>query len=287
MSDRTRTPARSLGSQARTRRRLLQQGLRQGTRALYADPTFFDRLYGRRRSDVAFYVDAAQRHGGPVLELGVGTGRVAAAVAAAGIDVLGIDAMASMLRAARVHLQRSPPDVRARVELKRADMRKLQLGRRFPLVIAPFNTFTHLYTRREFEQVLAVCRQHLRRDGRLMFDVTMPDLPALMQDPERLYKVGRITDPRDGRRYAHSEASHYDVASQVRTVTMLFEPIDGVGPARAIPLTQRQFFPAELEALLAHGGFDLEARYGDFARAPVTFDSESQVIVARARSRAG
>ena len=49
------------------------------------------------------------------------------------------------------------------------------------------------------------------------------------------------------------------------------------------PLTQRQFFPAELEALLHYNGFDLESLTGDFDGEPITAASESQVLIARAR----
>jgi hypothetical protein len=50
---------------------------------------------------------------------------------------------------------------------------------------------------------------------------------------------------------------------------------------RAIPLAQRQFFPAELEALLHYNGFAIERRFGDFAFGPLADDSEIQAIVAR------
>ena len=229
-----------------------------------------------------FYVEIAERYGGPVLELGVGTGRVAFALAQAGIDVVGVDSMPSMLEHARTRGARLPRSIAARVELRRGDMRALRIGRRFPLVIVPFNAFTHLYTRRDVEQALRACRAHLLPRGRLVFDVVMPDLRALSQDPERLYKCGTTLDPRDGVRYAHYEASHYDPEAQLRSVTIVLETADGARRQRALPLTQRQFFPAELEALLFYNGFVIEQRYGDFAFGPLGPLSESQVIVARA-----
>jgi SAM-dependent methyltransferase len=277
-------PRRGGGSsEARELQRLTGRALRHGTRTLYADPALYDRLYGRRKRDVEFYVELARRRGGPVLELGVGTGRVAAALATEDIDVVGIDLMSEMLRKARERLARLPPQQRQRVVLRRGDMRRLRLNRRFALVFAPFNAFMHLYSRRDLEQALEVCRLHLEPAGRLAFDVLMPDLPALLQDPERLYACGSVVDPTDGRRYRHFEASHYDPTSQVRTVTMLFEPDDARVASRAIPLTQRQFFPAELEALLLYNGFEIEAHHGGFGAGPIELRAESQVVVARLR----
>jgi SAM-dependent methyltransferase len=270
-------------SDARELRRLTRRALRLGTSTLYTDPAFYDQLYGRRKRDVEFYVELARRHGGPVLELGVGTGRVAFALAAEDIDVVGIDAMSEMLRRARERRARLPPGQRQHVRLQRGDMRRLRLNRRFALVFAPFNAFMHLYSRRDLEQTLDVCRRHLKPNGRLAFDVLMPDLPALLQDPERLYACGSVVDPTDGRRYRHFEASHYDPVSQIRTVTMLFESDDAAVASRAIPLAQRQFFPAELEALLLYNGFEIEARHGGFGPGPLELRAESQVVVAHLR----
>ncbi len=265
--------------------RALARVLRHGTIALYQDPSLFDALYRRRGADVALYAQLAQRYGGPVLELGVGTGRVALALARAGVAVVGVDSMAGMLARARARVAELPAGARARIELRRGDMRRLSLRRRFALVLAPFNAFNHLYSRSDLERTLAGCRRHLARGGRLVFDVVMPDLRALAQDPERLYRGRDLRDPDSGRRYRYSEASHYDVARQIRSVTMLIEQPGEPASRRALPLTQRQLFPAELEALLHYNGFEIEQRYGDFVFGPLSAHSETQVVIARARKR--
>ena len=258
--------------------------MRQGSRALYADAELFDQLYRRRTGDVRFYVDIANRFGGPVLELGVGSGRVASALARAGHEVVGVDFMASMLDAARERLAALPRSAGGRVQLVRGDLRKLQLGQRFPLVIAPFNTLTHFYDLRDLELALAACRRHLKPGGRLVFDVAMPELRALIQDPSRLYRSRPVTHPRTGKKHGYAEATHYDAVRQVRTTTMVFERPDG-SVDFAVPLTQRQLFPRELEALLHYNGFAIDQRFGDFERQPLRDESESQVVVARARRR--
>jgi SAM-dependent methyltransferase len=283
---RPRRPPNTTVSPARERAhgRLVERSLRQGTRALYLDAGLFDQLYRRRSQDVRFYVDMAQRFGGPVLELGVGSGRVANAIARAGLDVVGVDVMASMLKAARERTAALPQAARARVRLVRGDLRTLRLGRRFPLVIAPFNTLAHFYGLRDLERALATCLRHLRPGGRFVFDVPLPDLRALIQDSERLYRLRPVTHPGTGARHGYAEASHYDAVRQVRTVTMVFERPDR-SVDFAVPLTQRQLFPAELEALLHYNGFTVEERHGDFVGGPLRDDSESQVIIARARRR--
>jgi SAM-dependent methyltransferase len=262
-------------------RHALARSLCAGTQALYRNGRLYDRFYGRRTQHIRFYEAIARRHGGPVLELGVGTGRVAFALARAGLDVVGVDAMASMLERARANALRLPKAVQSRVELRRGDMRRLRLERRFPLVIAPFNSFTHLYDRQDWERTLAACRRHLGARGRLVFDVVMPDLRALTQNPERLYRGRDVVHERDRGRQRYYEASHYDAVRQIRSVTMVLERADTPSSQQAIPLTQRQVFPAELDALLHYNGFEIEQRYGDFEFGPLTQTSEAQVIVAR------
>jgi SAM-dependent methyltransferase len=218
-----------------------------------------------------------------VLELGVGTGRVAAALAKVGYRVVGVDAMPTMLDGARGRLARLPEAVRTRVELRSGDLRALRLGQRFPLIIAPFNVFQHLYSRRDVERALATCRHHLRARGKLVFDVMLPDPASLAQSPARLFKGRPVFHPGDGRRYEYYEASHYATREQVRTINMLLELPADPTVQRAIPLAHRQFFPAEIEALLHYNGFALEQLYGDFARGDLSELSESQVIIARPR----
>jgi len=259
--------------------------LRAGTDAHYENAVYYDHAYRSRRHDVAFYVDRAVESGGPVLELGAGTGRVTLAIARRGVPVVGVDRMATMLGRARDRASRLPARARQLVTFERGDVMRLRLGRRFPLVIAPFNVLMHLYTRADVEHALATVRAHLSKNGLFVFDVLVPWARALARDPTRWYKSRPITDPSTGTRYRYDEAFEYDPVAQVQLVTMRFEAIGSSRERFVMPLAHRQFFPAELEALLHYNGFEIDARYGDFDRAPLDGESESQIVLARPRSR--
>ena len=262
-----------------------RRGLEPGTTAHYEDAAYYDQTYRRRRSDVRFYAAMAEHHGGPVLELGVGTGRVARDIARRGMAVVGVDLMPEMLAQAERRLAREPRAVRERVELLRGDLRRVRLGRRFPLVISPFNVFMHLYERRDWERALATVAAHLRPRGRLVFDVLLPDALELARHPTRIYRGRSVRLPGDGRRYRYGERFDYDPVRQLQKVTMVFE--DDEDPTRSFstPLSHRQVFPAELEALLHYNGFRIEALWGDFEGGPLEAHSESQVVVARLSPR--
>lgn len=259
--------------------------LRLATEAHYEDPHYYDQTYRRRREDVRFYADLAERYGGPVLELGVGSGRVALAIAERGIDVVGVDTMAPMLDRFRERLEKAPHRVRARVTLRKGDLRSLRSKQRFPLIVAPFHVFMHLYERRDVERALATVSHHLRRGGRFAFDVRMPDLRELERDPARIYRVGTVKHPANGRRYKYREQYHYDPVRQVQLVQMIFQAVDDPNDWFATPLAHRHFFPAELEALLHYAGFAVEASFGDFDQSPLDAFSEQQILIAR-RGRA-
>jgi len=253
----------------------------EGTEAHYRDAVYYEQAYRRRRHDVRFYADLAEELGGPVLELGVGTGRVAREIARRGIDVVGVDLMREMLEHAEARLAREPRAVRDRVELRRGDLRDVRLGGRFPLVISPFNVFMHLYELRDVERALATVRAHLRPRGHFAMDVLMPDAASLARDPDRIYRCGTIRHTGDGRRYLYRERFRYDPVTQVQTIDLIFQDAEDLGKLKVTPLAHRQFFPAELRALLHYNGLLCEAVWGDFDRGALEDDSESQVVLAR------
>ncbi len=263
----------------------LEARITRGGQAHYEDAVYYDLAYKRRRQDVRFYVEIAQELGSPVLELGVGTGRVALALAQAGIEVHGVDPAQAMLDHAATKLLTLPKAKQSYLTLKRGDARNLRLQRRFPLITAPFNVFMHLYTLRDLERALATVRAHLTPRGRFVFDVLTPDLRAMVRRPGRLLKAPMVIHPLTGRRYHYLEAFEYDSLRQVQMVSMIFQDADGAGELKIVPLSQRQFFPQELEALLHYNGFTIEERWGDFTRAPFSDESESQIIVAKLRAK--
>ncbi len=258
---------------------------RRGATAHYEDGRYYDQTYRLRRHDVRYYADLAEEIGGPVLELGSGTGRVALAIAERGIDVVAVESMAPMLARCRERLSRLPKKTSAHLILKQGDLRGLRLRRRFPLVLAPFNVWNHLYERRDLERAFRTVHVHLRRGGLFAFDVLLPDPGSLARPPNRRYRGGHVRHPKDGVRYRYSEYFTYDPLTQVQTVMLDFEHPEDASRSFCTPLTQRQFFPAEIEALLAYNGFTVERHEGDFDGDPLTAQSESQVILARKRGR--
>lgn len=266
-----------------TREQAIAQRIARGATAHYRDAAYYDHAYKRRYNDVRFYTELAAQRKGPVLELGVGTARVALALAKAGIETVGVDLVPEMLARAKEKQATLPVASRNLLTLRQGDIRTLRLKRRFPWVFSPFNVFMHLYTREDMERTLKTVRAHLAPGGRFVFDVLMPDLHAMVRNPARLYRAPVFTSKTSGKKVAYFESFDYQPIAQVQMVSMVFQTLDEVSDLKVVPLSQRQFFPQELEMLLHYNGFKIEHRWGDFAHNPLSADSESQVIVARAR----
>jgi SAM-dependent methyltransferase len=122
--------------------------------------------------DVAFYVAEARRAGGPVVELGVGTGRIAIPVAADGTRVIGVDSSPGMLEVCRERAQLA--GVSELVDLRLGDLRDPPVDGEHPLVAIPFRSLLHMQTDDDRRAALASVRRLLAPDGRFVFDVFTP-----------------------------------------------------------------------------------------------------------------
>ena len=133
---------------------------------------FYDPWSRSVTEDVGFYVEQALASGGPVVELAVGTGRIAVPIAEAGILVIGVDSSPEMLAVARAAGESA--GVSERIDLRIGDLREPPVPERVPLVICPFRSLLHMETEDEKLRALRAARGLLEPDGRFVFDVFSP-----------------------------------------------------------------------------------------------------------------
>lgn len=268
-----------------------EKALARGSSAHYADVRYYDKTYGSRDEDVAFYRALVARFSKEraqtskaskpfrVLEIGVGSGRIALPLARDGVVVTGVDLSAPMLSELARKLTTESPEIAARVTVHEGDMRdlgSLPLGPRFPLILCTFNTFLHLYTREDVERFFAGVRGALAPGGCFVMDVAVPHPEDLARDPDRAFGAPRFRDPSSGKMVRYAERFSYDTASQILFVSMEFTPVDGSTPWGQ-PLAHRQFFPQEIEALAHYNGLSVVSVAGGFEDEPL--DRFSDVAV--------
>jgi SAM-dependent methyltransferase len=239
-------------------------------------------LYGQR-GDTAMYVRIARHIGGPVLELGCGTGRVLLPTARAGVAIAGLDRSTDMLARCRGNLASESAEVQARVTLVEGDMRDFDLRQQFALVTIPFRGFQHLTTIEDQLACLQRARTHLAPDGLLVFDVFNPHFGILVssraeerEDTPPTALPGRRSLRRTARVLA------VDFIAQLSQVELVWYVTDASGRearhVQAFPM--RWFMRAELEHLVARAGLRLIAVHGDMDEGPLAGDSPEMVVVA-------
>jgi SAM-dependent methyltransferase len=155
-----------------------------------ADVTLYDRIasfydpWSRSvTEDVGFYVERALASGGPVVELAVGTGRIAVPIAEAGIDVIGVDSSPEMLAVARASAE--AVGVLSRLDLRVGDLRTPPVGERVPLVICPFRSLLHMETEDQKLRALVAARDLLEPAGSYVFDVFAPSREDIDETHDR------------------------------------------------------------------------------------------------------
>lgn len=125
--------------------------------------------------DEAYYLDLAARFGGPILEVGAGTGRLSWALAEAGHHVVGVDVAPAMLRQADAKRESRPAEVAMRTRFILEDLRRLKLGRTFRLIIAPYRTINLLTTAEDQRHALTTLARHLAPDGEMVLHMLTPE----------------------------------------------------------------------------------------------------------------
>lgn len=211
--------------------------------------------------DVDFYVEEALVSGGPVVELAVGTGRIAVPIAKAGVRVIGVDESPAMLEGARAYAERE--NVSPLVDLRLGDLRDPPVDERVPLATVPFRSLLHMPDEHQKLRALTAAASVLEPGGRFVFDVFAPS-------PEDIEETdGRWLEREPG----IFERAEWD--SQARTLTLSVRGESGETSFVLAWLSNDEWW-----ALLEQAGFQVVGCYGWFDRRPYS-GGEDTVWVAR------
>ncbi|HXS17346.1 MAG TPA: class I SAM-dependent methyltransferase [Polyangiaceae bacterium] len=250
--------------------------------AHYEEVGLYDLAFAQRKNDVEFFVRSAKQLpvGSSILELGAGTGRVTLPLARAGYQVCAVDLAEPMLGRLKARLGRAPKVIRERVRVKRGDVRKLALKQQFPLILATFNVVGHLETFLDFAAFLRTAKQHLTKDGRLLFDVPIPHPDEIEGDPELRHPAPRFKHPVTRQWVRQTERFEYDATRQVLLVESEYR-VAGMPDPLVVPLSLRQWFPKEVEALLYYEGFSRVESFADYSDQPGLLAQDTLVFSAQ------
>lgn len=249
---------------------------------------YYDLSHDDLIDDIPFMLSQAAETGGPVLEVGCGSGRLLVPLAGAGYDVIGVDDSPEMLARAEVRLSAQPPGVRERVRFIRADVRALDLSSQngFSLVLFGNNTFMHL-DEAGAGASLKRLRPLLLPGGRLLIDVMNPLILAAAGDDPDFVLEDTLVDARAGETIRQYTAYESVPGEQAVDVSWVYETEGGGSaenertPTRA-RLRYHYLYPHQYDLLMGLTDFRLSALLGDYDGSAFDEDSERLILIATA-----
>jgi SAM-dependent methyltransferase len=219
-----------------------------------------DERFARDTVDaVSFLLDLAGD--GPVLELGIGTGRIALPLAERGVPVHGIDASPAMV----AKLRRKPGGRRIRVTM--GDFERVPVEGRFTLCYVVFNTLFALLTQEGQVRCLSRVARRLQPGGAFVVQAFVPDLRRF-DNEQRVETLEVGVD-----RLRLDVAVHDPLVQQITGQHVQLEE----GRIRLYPVQLRYAFPSELDLMARLAGLELRGRWATWQRDPFTSDSGGHV----------
>ncbi len=236
---------------------------------------------GSTQANLAFYVNAYLEARGPVVELGVGDGRIAVPAAARGRTVIGVDASSAMLE--RCRLRAATAGVLDRLTLLHDDFRRFQLDEPASLIALPYHSLGHLLTPEDKQSAMAHVFSQLRPGGRFVFDDFLMT-PMLIDQMRKVQLRAEYQSP-GGVQMLLWVTSLVDEATQTITVVTWEDALDPDGSLarrRYRRLGLSWLDPTQAHALLTDAGFVVESCFGDFDRTPFSdTTAQEQIWIAR------
>lgn len=265
----------------------------------YEDAELYD-LENDFHEDLDFLKEWAHQQGGPVVEIGCGTGRITIPLAQADFELIGVDLSEKMLERAK-QKESDAADIGMPIRWELQDATKLDLGVQSPFVFMTGHTFQHLLTNHEQDAFLQAVASHLTQGGIFIFNSRFPSKEELMQ-PETEEYWRSYTDTL-GRRVEVSTIASYDMLTQlqhyttIRRVAAAQEEQVGlsdsdpavkdkgeIGQENRTRITLRYVYPQEMARLLDQHGFEILHVYDSWNKKPLSATCYSMVYVCRKRT---
>lgn len=236
--------------------------------------------------DLDLYLALAARTGGPVLELAVGSGRLAVPLAQAGYDVTGVDldpAMLARAGAAWADARRDRRRTTGSLELIEADLRTLDLPGRFGLAFIALNSLFQVGPTDDQRAAIAALARHLRPGGVAVVDVELPDAAELASWDGRLMLDWTREDPEaPGTSVTRVSSARHDAVSASTTLTVMYDATDGSGVVRRVSRSDTLHLVgvSQLVDHVGAVGLSVETLAGDHQVTPLGPFSPRVVVIA-------
>ncbi|MFY9983135.1 MAG: class I SAM-dependent methyltransferase [Chthoniobacterales bacterium] len=237
------------------------------------------------QNDVPFFLEEARLSGGPLLELGCGTGRLLIPLLSTGVQVSGLDASAVMLEAAKRKRDQLPADIAGRLHLHQGNMSEFELGQQFALILVAFRSFQLLLTPEAQRSCLICIGRHLVPKGRAIINLFDPRYDLITAGTQKSVSSPKdLIHPLSGNHIlVETLERENDPLTQTFKERWRFTETDSRGALvlqEEAQLQMRWTFRYEMRHLVESCGFVVESEYSDFRRSAPQYGKE-QIWVLR------
>ena len=241
---------------------------------------YYDLVHAHVKSDIPLYLSLARESGGPILELGCGSGRTLVPLAEAGFEIVGLDNSKAMLARARERIRAG--GLEGSVQLMEGEMVSFDLGKRFPLITVPFNTWMHLSGQQTQAESLRCIARHLLPGGQLVIDLPAPSTIVDVEHDGSMVLEGIFPGRVPGERLLQFSSTKLDMEQQILHVTWIYDLVksDGAVKRTVAPMQLCYLFPRQAKSSLKTAGLAFKAFWGDHNRTPYSAASKNLIILA-------
>ncbi len=237
---------------------------------IYSDPRLYDAANTWKTNDIEFIAHAADEFGGPVLELGAGTGRLALPILKQGHAYTGIESSPAFVKYAKNKLAQFGE----KATMLEGDMRSFELDQKFQFIFIGFNSIFHLMNERDVLSFFQSVKKHLTNDGTFLIDTFIPDPLFLYRDKQRYYVMEFDMPGRD--HCIVSEINEYDNETQINHIQWYFNYEDKEEP-EVFTFDMHMIFPDTMDRLLTDAGLVIRGKYSDYEKSPLSSESQLQI----------
>lgn len=243
---------------------------------------YYDAEHTDKTDDLAMYSALAAAYGGPVLDVGCGTGRVMFHLAQEGHTVHGIDSEYAMLERAKIKLNMFS-HVRDKLRFHHGDVLTYDFDKRFKMALLSYNALMHFH--HQDEQIALLERLHnvLEADGLLVIDLPNAGETFASPDSDAITLERTFVDSETGHLVMQQATSLLDRTEQLMHVNWIYDEVteDGTLRRTVAPVVFRYFFYPEIALLLRLTDYEVEAVYGDTEQGPFEDGCERMIVFAR------
>lgn len=238
---------------------------------------YYDMFHKGIKGDSEFYINEASK-ASTVLDIGCGTGRLAILIAKKGIRVVGIDFSKKMIMKAESKAER---EKLKNLTFLQEDMRNFNLRKKFDLIIIANRSFLNAVTSEDQKNMLLCCRKHLKKKGKLIFNIFVPDCKIISKDSNKEELMGTFYDIESKETVKLYYKSRVDRLNQItysEHIIKKFKSGKKIHEDRN-RITLRYCFFTEVKYLLELCGFKIENIYGDFSKHRIDEKSKEMIWV--------